>query len=255
MSSELVCERRDDVLLLIINRPERRNALNSAVISGILDGLRSVRDDRALRAIVLTASGDAAFCAGAELQTGKSFTFDFSRTSNDYSDLLREMQAAEVPLIARIIGSCLAGGMGLLAACDVAFAVEHAMFGLPEVRVGVFPMQVLAQLKSLVPKRALVKLCLSGESITAAEAERIGLVTEVCSSLDQSIDRFLENLRRGSSVAVRRGLYAIKAVEFMTFAEAMAFTEGQIALVAQTADAQEGLAAFREKRSPNWPNA
>jgi len=157
-----------------------------------------------------------------------------------------------VPLVARVNGACMAGGMGLLAMCDLAIAAPRAIFGLPEARVGVFPMQVLAVLQAQVPQRSLVQLCLTGDPIDAVRAREIGLVNDVADDLDAAIERLLSRLGANSPTALRRGLYAMKAMRSMSFDEAIAFGEGQIGLLAMTEDAREGIAAFKDKRKPQW---
>lgn len=249
---ELGVERRGGILRLTIQREERRNALSPAVLAGLAEALAQARDDRGLRAIVLTGAGTKAFCAGADLQSGQSFAFDFSEPSGAFARLLRQARACHVPLVARVNGACMAGGMGLLAMCDLAVAAPHATFGLPEVKVGLFPAQVLAVLQHLLPRRQLVELCLTGESLSAEQALAIGLLNHVDADLDGRLDWLLARMADKSPAAIRRGLYTLKSIETMAFEEAMAFTESQIALFAQTEDAREGQAAFREKRAPQW---
>ena len=146
----------------------------------------------------------------------------------------------------------MAGGMGLLAMCDLAVAAPRAIFGLPEAKVGVFPMQVLALLPAQVPQRVLTQLCLTGEPIDAARAREIGLVNDVADDLDGALERLLSRLVSNSPTALRRGLYAMKAMRSMSFDEAIAFGESQIGLLAMTQDAREGIAAFKDKRKPQW---
>lgn len=252
MNEELRAELRGPVLYLTIHRPERRNAMSPAVLQGLRDGIERADADPAIRAAVITGTGDKAFCAGADLQTGKSFAFDHSRPYQGLADLMRRARRATVPLIARVNGACMAGGMGLMAMCDMAVASEHAIFGLPEVKVGLFPAQVLSALQHLVGRRALNELCLCGEPVSAREALEMGLVNHVADDVDARLDWLLARLLDKSPAAVRRGLYTLKHVESMAFEESMAFTESQIALFAQTDDAREGQLAFREKRAPQW---
>ncbi|MDE2606584.1 MAG: enoyl-CoA hydratase/isomerase family protein [Burkholderiales bacterium] len=251
-SPELGVERRAGVLWLTIRREERRNALSPAVLAGLTEALAEAQGERGLRAIVLTGAGDQAFCAGADLQSGQSFAFDFSEPTGAFARLLRQARASHLPLVARVNGACMAGGMGLLAMCDLAVAAPHARFGLPEVKVGLFPAQVLAALQHLVPRRRLVELCITGEAIGSAEALEMGLVNHVDADLDGRLDWLLARIADKSPAAIRRGLYTLKAIETMDFEQSMAFTESQIALFAQTEDAKEGQAAFREKRKPEW---
>ena len=150
---ELLSRQHDGVLWLTINRPERRNAISPAVLDGLSQALSRANQDREVRAIVLTGVGDKAFCAGADLQTGQSFKFDYSEPTQGMANLFRLTRQLNVPLIARVNGACMAGGMGLMAMCDMAVAAPHAVFGLPEVKVGVFPAQVLSVLSGLIGPR------------------------------------------------------------------------------------------------------
>jgi enoyl-CoA hydratase/carnithine racemase len=247
-------EKRGAAFWITVNRPEKRNAMNAAVVAGIRDGWRAAHADAAVRAIVLTGAGDKAFCAGADLQPGKSFAFDTSKPTVDYADLLREVQAGTLPSIARVNGTCMAGGMGLLCMTDMAVAADHALFGLPEVKVGVFPMQVLSLLQRVAPRRKVREWALAGEPFGAGEAQEAGLVNHVvpAAELDAKIEWLVGRLVDKSPTAIRRGKYALHAIEAMSFEQAIAFTESQIALLALTEDAREGLAAFNEKRKPSW---
>ena len=247
-------DKRGPAFWITINRPDKRNAINADVIQGIRDGYARAHVDPEVRVIVLTAAGEKAFCAGGDLQPGKGFAFDLARPNIDYADMLREAQNATLPAIARINGVCMAGGMGLLCMTDVAVAAEHVMFGLPEVKVGVFPMQVFSLLQSLAPRRVIREWALSGEPFSAAQAKDAGLVNHVvpAAELDAKTDWLIARIADKSPTAIRRGKYALRAIEAMSFDQAIAYTESQIALLALTEDAKEGLAAFNEKRKPVW---
>ena len=249
---ELLSRQHDGVLWLTINRPERRNAISPAVLAGLSEALGRANQDREVRAIVLTGVGDKAFCAGADLQTGQSFKFDYSEPTQGMANLFRLTRQLNVPLIARVNGACMAGGMGLMAMCDMAVAAPHAVFGLPEVKVGVFPAQVLSVLNGLIGPRALTELCITGEPITAHEALALGLINRVSDDLDAGVQALLGRFLDKSPAAIRRGLYLMKRIGTMSFEQSMAFAESQIALFALTKDAAEGQAAFREKRKPRW---
>lgn len=255
MSTELLIEVSGPVLRVTINREARRNAINSEVLAGINAAFERAGQDRSIRAIVLTGAGDKAFCAGADLQ-GNAFQMDVSEPYGRLADLMRAARRVNVPIVGRINGACMAGGMGLLALCDMAVAHDKAVFGLPEVKIGVFPAQVLALLKDLVGQRALTELVVTGEPITAAEAKAIGLVNHVSGhvsgDLDATTDWLVARVLDKSPAAIRRALYTMKRIGDMPFEAAAAFTESQIALAAGTEDAAEGQAAFREKRKPIW---
>jgi enoyl-CoA hydratase/carnithine racemase len=254
MSDAVLLEARGAAFWITINRPDKRNAINAEVVQGIREGYAQAHARPDIRVIVLTGAGDKAFCAGGDLQPDKGFVFDLSQPQVAYADMLREAHAATLPSIARVNGVCMAGGMGLLCMTDLAVASDHALFGLPEVKVGVFPMQVMSLLQHQVAKRVLREWALTGEPFSAEEALRAGLVNQVvpAADLDAKTDALIQRLADKSPTAIRRGKYAMRAIESMGFEQAIAFTESQIALVAQTEDAREGLAAFNEKRPPQW---
>ncbi|MEO8544054.1 MAG: enoyl-CoA hydratase/isomerase family protein [Burkholderiaceae bacterium] len=250
--NELLEDQRGPVLWLTINREERRNAISPGVLNSLGQALVRANQDRSVRAIVITGAGDRAFCAGADLQTGTSFQFDYSEPRSGFANLFRIAHQSTVPLIARVNGACMAGGMGVMAMCDLAVATPKSIFGLPEVKVGLFPAQVLSVLDKLLPRRILSEMCITGEPITAAQALEYGLINHVREDLDEGVAWLLGRLLDKSPAAIRRGLYTMKKIEMMAFDESMAFTESQIALFAQTEDAAEGQLAFREKRKPTW---
>jgi len=254
-SDELSVEQRDAILWLTITREERRNAMSHGVLAGMAQAIGAAQTRRDIRAIVITGAGTKAFCAGADLQSAKAFTTDYSEPHGHLAQLLRVAKASTVPLIARVNGACMAGGMGLMSMCDMAVAASHAVFGLPEVKVGVFPAQVLSVLQHLIPRRKLAEMCLTGEPITSAQALEYNLVNYISdegSDVDAKLLWLLDRLLDKSPAAIRRGLYTMKKIEAMAFEESMSFTESQIALFTLTEDAKEGQKAFQEKRKPVW---
>src|SRR5437899_2265177 len=253
-NAPVLLEKRGLAFWITLNRPDKRNAINHDVIDGIRNGYRQAHADPEVRVIVLTGAGEKAFCAGGDLQPEKGFTFDYSKPNIDYADLLRLAKNSTLPSIARINGVCMAGGMGLLCMADMAVTANHAQFGLPEVKVGVFPMQVLSLLQHVVPQRVLREWCITGEPFDAQTALLHGLVNYAvpAAELDQKTQWLADRHTDKSPTAIRRGKYAMRAMAAMSFDEGIAYTESQIALLALTEDAKEGLAAFNEKRKPVW---
>jgi enoyl-CoA hydratase/carnithine racemase len=242
--SEVLAETRGAEFRITLNRPDRRNALNEAVIAGLCDGLRAAAADPAIRVVALTGAGDA-FCAGGDLSSG-GFAFDASRPRTAYGDLLRLSQECPLPIVAAVNGACVAGGMGLLALADIAVAVDSAKFGLPEVKIGLFPMQV--------PPRIVREWALTGELFGAETARAAGLVNHVVPAAEfaAKVDALSAALAARSPSAIRRGKYALKALDGMSFEQAIAFAESQLGLLTLTGDAREGFAAFNEKRAPEF---
>jgi len=253
--ADIRLEQKESALWVTITREERRNAITSEVLDGIATAVKQAQSDPGIRAIVLTGAGERAFCAGADLSRGTgTFQAQADEPTTDFGRLARLVRAAHLPLVARVNGACVAGGMGLLSLCDIAIAADHARFGLPEVKVGVFPMQVLVYLRATLHARHINELCLTGELITAARAAEIGLVNTVvpAAELDAHIDALLAKLMAASPVATKRGKQVIAAMETMGFEQALSFAEAQIALASASSDAREGIAAFNEKRKPAW---
>ena len=257
MQSELLVEQDGGIVTITINRPERRNALTDSVIGGMRRAIVEAGENDAARVIVITGAGDKAFCAGADLTPGDTpFDTGSSRETLPYADLLRAGKACRLPIVGGVNGACVAGGMGLLGICDVAVAVADARFGLPEVKVGIFPMQVLSVLQDLVHPRALAELCYTGRLIGAEEALALGLVNQVVAAGDfrSAVAEMASSIAEASPVAVRRGKYALRAMRGMSFEQMIAFAETQVGPMAMTEDAREGIAAFNERRKPIWPN-
>ncbi|WP_158971229.1 enoyl-CoA hydratase-related protein [Chachezhania sediminis] len=246
-------ERRGAAFWITLNRPEKRNAITGDLIALVAEGFARAAADPEIRCIVLTGAGKA-FCAGGDLQPGGGFNFDFARPRLAYGDLMRQAQDSPLPILAVVNGACVAGGMGLLALADLAVSVDSARFGLPEVKIGLFPMQVLALMKTLVPARTLREWTLTGEPFTADEALAAGLLNRVvpADQLDDTVATMVARLSATSPAAMRRGKYALRVLEDMPFDQAIAFAEGQLGLMTLTEDAQEGLASFNEKRPPKF---
>ena len=254
--SELVItEIRGQVLWLTVNREGARNALNDEVLAAMARAIQDAGADSSLRAIVVTGAGNRAFSAGGDIKSGAAtFDFDYSRPSTNYADLMRAANQSNLPTLARVNGHCLAGGMGLLSMCDMAIASSKATFGLPEVKLGMFPMQVSASLRRILPPRLFAEMCYSGESINAQEALAHGLVNYVVEpeALDEKVQWLLDRIVPRSPTAIRRGKYALRATQDMSFEQSIAYMETQISTLALTKDSSEGIASFNEKRAPAW---
>jgi enoyl-CoA hydratase/carnithine racemase len=253
----IAVERRDHAHVITIDRPDQRNALDEAVATGIVAALDAAEADPACRVVILTGRGDKAFCAGGDLKstTGDSpFDVDSSDPRNFVVALLRRMAACRLPIVARVNGHALAGGLGLLCACDLAVAVDTAKFGTPEVGIGVFPMMILPFLARVLPARKLMELCLTGDAITAGEAVAAGLINKAvpADQLDTVTDALVAKLASRSPTAIRLGKQGAHAMRDMALNEALEYAQLMIAMMAQTTDATEGISAFRQKRDPEW---
>ena len=253
MAEELLVERRGPTLWLILNRSERHNALNIAATTALVEALASASADPAIRAVVLTGAGDRTFCSGADLKEG-SRMFSSEDGSNPIGNVLQAIHDCPKPVIARLNGSALAGGFGLAAACDLAYAADHARFGLPEVRVGVFPLMITVPLLRQMPERRLREMAYLGETISAEEAERWNIINRAvpAGELDATIDDVIAKLALGAPGALSAGKKALFAIGDLDRQAGLAFAERTIAELGGSAEAAEGRAAFGEKRKPAW---
>lgn len=245
------------VMVVTIDRPERRNALNADVAAGIVAALDAAEASRSIRAVVLTGAGDKAFCAGGDLQLdadGTPFTISPDDPQSYVAHLLRRMRACRLPLVAKVNGHALAGGFGLVCACDLAVASESARLGVTEVKVGLFPMMILPHLLRVVPERLMMEMCLTGEPISGAEAAVHGIVNRAvpAEELDAETQRLLDKIVDKSPTGIRIGKQALPRIREMSFDGALDYAQLMLATMARAEDAREGFRAFAEKRNPNW---
>ena len=257
--SAMIKERKGSILQLTLNRPERRNALNNALLASLTGAILEASSDPELRAIVLTGAGEKAFCAGGDLKAadsgkGSPVGSDPSRLENPLIALYRAVEQCNLPIIGRINGHALGGGLGLVCICDVAVAAEDAKFGTPEAKVGLFPIMILSYLVRLVPRRKLMEMALTGAPLSAAEALDYGLLNHVVSrdQLDAKIDELVKQIVANSPTAIRLGKTAFRSLWDMSLTEAFEYTQLMIERIGQTEDAREGFSAFVEKRIPEW---
>jgi enoyl-CoA hydratase/carnithine racemase len=222
--------------------------------------LAEAAEDHAVRVVVLAGAGDEAFCAGADLgkMTGADEPEAGVLAVHEARGVLAEVFGAlwglGKPTVARVQGYALAGGFGLALACDLVVASERALFGAPEVNVGLWPYMITVPLiRSMPPKQAL-ELMLTGRRVDAAEGQRLGFVTKVVphGELDGAVSELAQTLASKSPAVMKLGRDAFYAVWDMAAPEALAHLHAMLSLTAQTEDAAEGIAAFLEKRAPQW---
>ncbi len=167
----------DRVATITIDDPDRANALSNAAMGALADAVRSAGSDDAARVIVITGAGDRAFSAGGDLAGGfvdEPIAGHGERGA--LADLVRVMRRCPTPIVARVNGHALGGGLGVVAACDLAIASDDALFGTPEISVGLWPMMITAVLRPLVPRRPLLEMMLTGRRFGAAEAAELGVI-------------------------------------------------------------------------------
>lgn len=246
----------DRVARITINRPERRNALSWAVVRELRAACAAAKDDPAVHVVVLTGAGDKAFCTGADLSgmsAGAGYV-DLHHARGELAELFRDLYALGKPTIARVRGFALAGGFGLALTCDLVVASDDAVFGVPEVDVGLWPHLITVPLiRSMPPKKAL-ELMLSGRRIDAAEADRLGVLHRVvpAGELDAAVDDLAATLAAKSPAVLRLGRDSFYAVWDQDVDASLKLLHPLLTVTASTEDAAEGIAAFEEKRPPEW---
>jgi enoyl-CoA hydratase/carnithine racemase len=247
--------RRGAALVLTLSNPARKNAIGPVMANELLWALGDALADDQARAVVLTGAGDV-FCAGGDFaqMTAGSDGAEELPIKGDYADLLRAMLAFEKPIVARVNGHAMGGGLGLCAASHFAIATTSAKVGTPEVHVGLFPMMIMAVLTRLVPRRRLVSMMLLGERMSAEEAVGLGLLSRAVApdELDPAVDALVDELAQKSASTLRLGLRALAAQEDLGLDEALPMLRERLAECLATDDAREGLMAFLEKRPPRW---
>ena len=254
----LETERRGPAVWLWLNRPELRNALNDLVLNSISNSLKELEKDPACRVIVLAGRG-AAFCAGGDLsrmeQASKMTKAKSKTEAGRFAALLYRMHIYPKPLIARVHGAAFAGGMGLVAACDLVVAAEEAEFCLPEVRIGLVPAMISPYLVRAMGEQQARRYILTGERLAAREAHRIGFAHECvpASELDACVDKLARQLAQCGPAALARSKALLRKVAKAPISPRLG-QETALVLAETRAgeEAREGIRSFLEKRRPRW---
>ena len=258
MSTALNISTQGGVHTITLSRPDVRNAFNDEVIAELKNAFLAVAQDSAVRCVVLAAEGPA-FCAGADLNWMRRMA-DYTRDENiaDAGQLAAMLQAiygCPKPTVARVQGDVFAGGMGLVAACDMAVSVDTATYCLSEVKLGLIPATISPYVIRAMGARAAHRYFLTAERFGAAEAHRIGFVHEVVSAdaLDGAIDALTHALCSAGPAAVRACKRLVQDVAEREINDALvAQTVAGIADIRASAEGKEGVQSFLQKRKPHW---
>lgn len=244
------------VARITINRPEKRNALNVTVMQELREAVALSRTDAEVRVVVLTGAGDKAFSAGGDMGgfTAEQSKAEQHRLRATLADLFEDMVRLGKPVVARVNGHALAGGFGLMCGCDLVVAADTAEFGMPEINIGLWPFIISATVSRRLPRTKALELMMTGERISAAEAERIGIINRVvaASELDKAVDDLAGTLASKSPIIMRLGKDSFYASQDMGFRESLDYLHGMLGLALETEDTIEGVTAFLQKREPNW---
>ena len=248
----LLYQVENNIATLTINREDRRNAISIETINLFLQHLDEAERDPAVRVILITGAGEKAFCAGADL--GGDPDGKIQTGFESYAQLLKRLSGYPKPVVARVNGACMAGGMGFMLACDIVIARNDAQFGTPEVNVGLWPMMIGALIYRNTLRKKAMEMVLLGERLNADQALAMGLITRAVPAdrLDAEVNGVTRSLSQKSPIGMKIGKEAFYAMADMPFEKAVDYLSGKIAEVASTADAREGIMAFIEKRKPEF---
>ena len=247
------------VCRITIDRESEHNTMTDAVMSDLQHAFQAAEHMQGARVIVLTGAGQKTFCAGGKLNPtsdGSPFALEPGRFDHPVADLFRAMDRCNLPIIARVNGGAFGGGVGLVCACDFAVSVDTAKFGTTEARVGVFPMMILPLLMRVISRRRLQEMCFFAERFDAHEALRLEIVNRVVAEdvLDAAVDELVAKLVANSPVALRMGRRAFAAMSDLSLNDALNLAQTILPIMSQSEDTKEGMLAFAERRSPQWPN-
>lgn len=247
------------VAVVTLNRPDKHNAFDDSLIADLTANFKSLDANAAVRVVVLSAAGKS-FSAGADLNwmkrmAGYSEEENF-RDASALAGLMSTLHGLSKPTIARVQGAAYGGGVGLIACCDMAVGTHEAAFALSEVRIGLIPAAISPYVIAAIGERAAHRYFLTGERFDAAEAFRLGLLSELLpteDTMDEKIETLIGAILSSSPAAISEAKQLIAAVVHQTLNEKLsADTAKRIARVRSSADGKEGVGAFLDKRNPNW---
>jgi enoyl-CoA hydratase len=244
------------VATVAMDQPDTRNALSDALLGDLLTAFEQARDDGAVRCVVLTSTHPTTFSAGGNLGGFAAEVPLVHKHLNTarFPRLFTLIGELGKPVICAANGHCLAGALGLALACDLIVASDKATFGTPEINVGIFPFMIGALIFRNVPRKKATELMLLGDRIDATEAERIGIVNKVVpvADFDAAVAGWAARLAAKSPVLMQLGKDALWRQQDMPLEDAWDFLRSQLTIAFSTEDIQEGVAAFFEKRDPEW---
>ncbi len=250
----LIVELENSIAIVTLNRPQRRNALSLALMRELTECLDRIGDDASVRAVILAAAGKV-YCSGHDLSemTGRSVN-DYRRIFDACTELMTKIQSIPQPVIAEVQGIATAAGCQLVASCDLAVASEEAAFATPGVRIGLFCTTPMVALTRAIGRKRAMEMLLTGEMIDAHTAAEWGLVNRVvpAAELRSETRKLADKIAASSSLTVALGKQAFYAQADLDQAKAYAYAKEVMTMNSLTADAQEGIAAFLEKRAPCW---
>lgn len=258
-TDEIRFEIKDSIAYVTVDRPARLNAIDGPALERLNGIWAEIEGNPTIRAVVVTGAGERAFCVGADMAQGAveltGLEYWASMDPNGFGGLSLR-RTLDIPVIARVNGYALGGGMEMVLGCDIVVAAEHAEFGLPEAKVGRLPLDGgIVSLVRRVPHVQAMGMLLTGRRATASEMRQIGLVSQVVpyEDLDAAVDEWLQMILSCAPTSVRAIKQVVQRTEHLTAAEARTTALPALMAALDSEDSAEGVRAFQEKRAPVWP--
>lgn len=257
MANAVSIERMPPVVRITLNRPERHNAFDETLIAELTQAFEALREDEAVRVVVLQGAGKS-FCAGADLNwMGKMVNYTFAENLEDARALARMFEVIDhcpKPVVGRVHGAAIGGGAGLVAVCDIAIATPNAQFGFSEVKLGLIPAVITPYVMRKIGYGNARALFVSGERFDAETALRIGLIHRLVpdEQLDATVEATVRNLLQNGPNAMAAAKMLLHAALVLPADELRSLTIARIAELRVSEEGQEGIRAFLEKRKPNF---
>jgi enoyl-CoA hydratase/carnithine racemase len=245
------------IFSITLNRPEKRNAFTPTMVQEIAFALAYAKMQDSIWCVMIKAEGSV-FCSGMDLNVFQNPELDIKNET--LAKPLKEIAIGdafkylEKPCIAQVEGNVLAGGFLIVGGCTFVVAVEEAMFGLPEVKRGIFPLQVMATLLKIMPQRKVIEMCVLGKNYTAKESLDLGLVTQISSkeNIEKDTNLLIDSILENSPFAIKKGFEALNKLQNLPESEQHQYLITVLQEIRNSPDAHEGILAFKEKRKPFW---
>ncbi len=248
---------KDHVTRITMNRPEARNALSPELVRELIEALNRAKVDPDTRVIVIQGAGEEAFSIGGDLESQDlppESPFQHYESEDAYTEIFRTLEDLGKPVIAKVDGFCLSTGLGLALGCDLVVATNDSTFGTPEIKRGLVPMRVMAVLIRNCGRKKAMEMILTGQRVSAMDAERFGLINYAVPNedLENKLNDLVAPLKEKSATAIRLGRDAFYSMSDLEFENALDYLQSMWTLNLSTEDAREGIEAYREKRPPVW---
>lgn len=252
----ILYEKTDNVIRITLNRPEKRNAMSSQMLEELTVAFETADKDHDAACVILRGAGDKAFCAGADLggfAQSDSFYENYENRGL-FPKLFMVMEKLSKPTLAAVNGHCVAGGMGLMMACDLAIAKAGCKMGTPEIARGLFPFMISTLIGRAVPRRRIFEMMLVGETFSSETAAEWNLVNKTvpAEEFDEAVEAWAKKISGYSPAVLRLGRRALIQQDGMSLEGALTYLQGLLSVNVMMEDAGEGIAAFFQKREPEW---